>query len=162
MQLLKILAIGFLIVGCSTGSDGNRATINTDVKIVFVDQQGNNLLNPENQNTITEQNTNLYYLVNGEKQKVFEGTLDCPKQFCIEKSESSGTYYMQVFPNIIHGQNETITYIEFSDSSMDTIKVHYEDGRGYTYVTKVWYNHQLRWDNDADRGILRFKVTRAI
>ena len=56
------------------------------------------MLDPEHPNAITEQNANLYYLVDGEKEKYFEGNLDHSKGFFVSDEKLSDRYLMRVYP----------------------------------------------------------------
>ena len=54
-------------------------------------------------------------------------------------------------PYVIRGEDTATTYIQFSDGSMDTVKVGYKYFNGNSVaVTKVWYNGEVRFDVDSD------------
>jgi hypothetical protein len=93
--------------------------------------------------------------------KQFEGHLDKPKKFWISTDEKlNDFYFMKVQSNIIESQDMAMTYLEFKDSSMDTIKTQYEITSHSTYLTKVWYNSKLKCDiyDDSDVESLEGKV----
>jgi|SRR5699024_5162449 len=147
-----LLIVGFLMASCSSP---NAATgPNVVVYIKYINKKGENLLNPDRTHAITEKNTNLYYLINGKKVKVYEGNLDNPKHFFIKydstdyyKDPSMWGYLMRVFPNTPDGQDTATTYIVYKDYPTDTLKVQYKRNNGIdVYVTKVWYNGELRWE----------------
>lgn len=150
MKLLYICTVLFSFLGCSL-SGNNPSAIDDDTRIhfLFVDQEGNDLLNPDHPHAITEHNTDLYYLVKNEKQKVFEKNLDHPKHFHIWKSDETGFYYMTLFPNHNFTNNTSLTYIEFADSSTDTVKIEVEEENIWV-CTKVWFNQQLKWSIEDD------------
>lgn len=120
--------------------------------MVFRDTSGNNLLNPHHPNAITEQNTDLYYLIDGQKEKVFNGNLDSPKGFHIDKGDDTALYeyFLHLYANTIRGQNTATTYIQFNNDSMDTVKVSYEYSGNSVHLNKVWYNQELRFDPEKD------------
>lgn len=121
--------------------------------ISFVDERGDDLLNPVHSNAITEENTNLYYLKDGISVMQFHANLDRPKMFYIVTEQKlKDRNYMIVFSNIIKDQDTAITYLEFEDSSKDTIKAQYVQGENYTQLTKIWYNGDLKC-NVYDKSI---------
>ncbi len=141
--ILILITVSFLFLSCSTDSG---TVYETAIDISFVDQNGQDLLNPVYQNGITEQNTDLYYLVDDSLMKQYERHLDHPKMFFVsdEKSQHNDNYFLRVFANIVEGQNIAFTYLEFENGSMDTVKTQYEIGDNSTVVTKVWYNGLLK------------------
>lgn len=132
-------------MACSTDSG---TVYEVSIGISFVDQNGQDLLDPSHSNAITEQNTDLYYMIDDSLVKQFEGHLDHPKMFHIpdETSPHNENYQLVVFSNIIKNQDTAFTYLEFEDGSMDTIKTQYEIADNSTIVTRVWYNGDLKCD----------------
>ncbi|HKK46562.1 MAG TPA: hypothetical protein VJ964_13640 [Balneolaceae bacterium] len=162
--LFLVYFVALLISGCTTSSN-NPNDLNDDVRmnISFVDQNGKDLLNPKQKHAITEQNTDIYYLANGEKKKVFDNNLDHPKHFYIWYAEDLDTYFMTLFPNRAFKDNEShssVTYIKFADGTMDTVKVKAKKADIWG-VTKVWYNQTLRWDI-SDQQPRKFTIERDI
>lgn len=154
--LLFILTSAVLFVACNSTTPDHTVK-STNIDFSFVNEDGEDLLNPSHPHAITEQNTDLYYLINGEKEKVFDKNLDYPKHFFIPDEKLSDKYFMRVFPNIVKGQKTAISYIQFSDTTMDTIKVEYTDEPGLTVVTKVWYNGALRFNiNDKNQENIEY------
>lgn len=156
IKSLPFILFALLLYGCST-SPNSETVVNTSVDIIFIDKNGKELLNPNELNAITEQNTDLYYLINGEKQKIFKGHLECPKMFCINNTKDNNTtvynYIMKVFANTIRGQKTATTYLEFEDGSMDTIKVAYVffgAGNNSVTLTKIWYNGKLKASGEGE------------
>lgn len=146
--LLTLLLM--ILASCTSSTDGGDA-IETLTRIVYLDENGNNLLNPNHENAITETNTSVYYLKDGEKVKR-------NNKFYI--AEESGEYVMGVHPNLGSSQETAITYIEPGDFDVDTIKVAYMESNSTIAVTKVWCNSELKWDVDSreDREIQVVKV----
>ncbi|MEX0858387.1 MAG: hypothetical protein WD016_09575 [Balneolaceae bacterium] len=145
--------------GCSTDSEPGTV-IETGFTIAYVDQDENDLLDPAHPNAITEGNTDLYYLINGEMVKQYENHLDHPKKFSVVTEEKLfDRYFMHISPNTIEGLDTAITYItylEFENNSLDTIKTQYRrpsPSSNSIFVTKIWYNGELRWDVD-DKSLL--------
>jgi len=116
-----------------------------DVLIKYVNEKGENLLNPDHLHAITMQNTDVYYLINGKKKKPDVG-LDNPKGFhIIQGFDTTGVYLMQLYANTLLNQNTATTYITFKEYPTDTLKVKYDNSNGVT-VYKTWYNGNLRMD----------------
>lgn len=149
-QYILFTMILMILVSCTSSTDGGDA-IETLTRIVYLDKNGNNLLNPNHEDAITETNTSVYYLKDGEKVKR-------DNKFYI--AEESGKYTMGVHPNLGSSQETAVTYIEPGDFDMDTIKVAYSESNSTIAVTKVWYNSELRWDVDdrEDRELEVVKV----
>lgn len=145
-----LIIILFILKACSTSVCG-CAFFNTDITLNYVDQNGEQLINTDHPHAINYRNFDMYYVVKGKKERVHEFEI-------IERD--SGNYYINLYPNIIRGQKTAITYIEFGDSTLDTIKVQYKAGDGLEIVNKVWYNQELRWEIKKDGGGPRFTVTR--
>lgn len=164
-KLIYLTVLIFSLVaaaGCNTTSPDAGTALDIRIDLLFQNEKGENLLNPNHPNAITEQNTDLYFQIEGQNQKVFDGNLDCPKMFCIQELEDDAPYkyLMLLTPNIIEGQNMATTYIRFSDATMDTLRVAYEYNTPATYVTKIWYNQELRWslDENGEDNPLRFLI----
>lgn len=146
-KIISILTISAVIFfGCST--DSNVETVKEIAFYVsYLDQEGKDLLDPEHPVAITEQNTDLYYLIGNELVKQFEGHLDKPKKFWISTDEVlRDLNFMVVQSNIIEGQDMAISYLEFEDNTIDTVKTNYIQDGSNTHLTKVWYNGELRCD----------------
>ncbi|WP_171032834.1 hypothetical protein [Fodinibius saliphilus] len=126
----------------------------TDIRLIFEGSDGDNLLNAKTSNTITEPNTNLYYLSNGEKKKIFNANHDYPKQFYI--TNESGKHEMILFPHIENDQDTARTLIKAGNFPLDTLKVEYEHSKNVIAVYRVWYNGELKWDTTkgTDRKIV--------
>lgn len=146
-KLLLFFVLTVIVAGCSTVSPNNPGThMNSGVLIKYVNDKGENLLNPAHPHAITEQNTNLYFLVNGKKKKIYKPHLDTPKMFFIANNlDSTGEYLMAVNANTLPGQNTAITYIVFKDYPTDTLKIQYKSINGVA-LTKAWINGKLRLD----------------
>ncbi len=138
-----------IAISCTdTVSPKHKIHDNSAVYIKYINAKGEDLLNPKHPHAITEQNTNLYYLINGQKKKIYKGNLASPKMFNIGQGfDTTSTYSMQLYANTPDGQHIGITYITFKDYSTDTLKVHYKTTGGIA-VDTVWYNEKLRYDKE--------------
>ena len=76
------------------------------------DANGINFLNPVNANAFQANQIDIYYLIDGEKQRVYNGNLDYPENFSIEVDESTDRYFMSLDPNSRGDGNTTVTYIK--------------------------------------------------
>lgn len=156
IKLLPIICLTVLLgimQGCSTQVCGCMQ-IDTQIHINFVDQNGHSLVNPNHPHAMTKRNTDLLFLENGQKKIV-------DHKFEVVADTADSRYFLNIQPNIIKGQNTSIAYLRFDDSTMDTLKVEYQYGDNLEVVEKVWYNQQLRWDREEGQPRL-FKVTRNI
>ncbi|MCW9707491.1 hypothetical protein [Fodinibius salsisoli] len=157
---LTAILVTAIMVGCSSPNDAN-VYIGANVDFFFVNEQGEDLLDPDHPNAITEKNTDLYYLEDGERKKVFEGHLDSPKKFSITSEKRSGKNWMRVFTNLIPDQDTTTTYLQFSDFPEDTIRVQYGFTDNSTYIRKIWYNGELKLDIDWDEQPQVIKIVKS-
>ncbi|HLR33079.1 MAG TPA: hypothetical protein VK074_11350, partial [Fodinibius sp.] len=80
IKLLVIVSVVIflgIIQGCSMQVCGCFHPTNIEIALSYEDQQGNDLLNPEHANALTEQNLDVYYRKDGgyEEQLYFSESL---------------------------------------------------------------------------------------
>ena len=155
-RIIFLLSLSILFVACSTTDSSPGAVLSTDVTISYVTEDGTDLVNPEQTNAIGDQNTELYYLQNGETTEYFESNLDNPNGISVIEPNRlpSDHYGLKILANTIPGQNQATTYIRFSDGTQDTLKAEYENNGNSdvngTVITKVWYNQEIRWSTEEE------------
>ncbi len=133
-----------LLISCN--SDGNEQFfIDTSITISVKDINGTDRLDPQNPNNLNESDIKLYYLKDGEAQEVFNGNLDHPKGFFIYEHQEE--HRIAIFPNVDRSEEYPVTYIQWSEQDMDTIKCKIKRTSSSEVCTEVWFNNDLKWDS---------------
>ncbi|MDA3904692.1 MAG: hypothetical protein PF484_01325 [Bacteroidales bacterium] len=112
------------------------------VDIAFCNQEGLDLLDPNNALSFKESEIDIYTIIDGEKTQVYEANLDYPEHFYVYYHDDIGKYFLRIFSvgDIIDGISTT--YINFGDGTEDRI----DFAIAGSSVIKVWYNEVLMWD----------------
>lgn len=140
-KIVIILAI-LLIIGCSPDERDCCIIIDTAVTIKYVNEEGENLFEPDN--GLTTEDITLYYKINDEWVKYFKGKLDSTKGIRIDEREDGS--YLTIFPGKhIVAERYSETKIEFSESDSDILRTEITKSNSNEFVTKVWYNDELKW-----------------
>lgn len=135
--------------GCNSdeGNGNNNIVIDTFLDFSLVDQNGNDLLNPENANAYLESNIEIYYVnANNEEILVDMPNLDYSKGFFIYQRPNN-KYAIRIFSNDIDDSQITTTLVKWNSTDTDTIKCEIErEGDYYIAISKVWYNDVVKWE----------------
>lgn len=145
MKKLVMLSMILATISCSEKNEDNPvATVNaTGIKLSVTNENGADLLNPNNPNAYLEENIRLFYLINGQVEEVYDGNLDNPRHFSVFHHESKYRIGIGLNEN---GQPST-THIKWNDTDTDTIKAEFRRwGASSIQVLKVWYNGDLKWE----------------
>lgn len=131
---------------------GSQAHFNLDtyVDLSVRDAQGQDLLDPSNQEAFLENEIKLYYLVNGEQEEVFDGNLDYPRHFFIYENEIDGAFVIRIFPNEAMENHLSTTFIQWNEEESDTLECEFVSGNNFLIATQLWWNDQLIWNNQDD------------
>lgn len=156
------LVVIAVLIGCSSETGPLCcAPPNANIEFSIVDTQGADRLDPDHNSSLSESNLDIYYLKDGEKEKVFDGNLDYPKNFKIYYSEGEGKFTMMLWPsNHIEEDGNTTTLIEFPDSTVDTVTMEPTNEDANSAV-KIWYDDQLVWDRNSD-NTMPIKITKPV
>ena len=143
MKVLMSLLILCFLMNCT--SDDTQERFNYDVRFDFSikDGEGNDLLDPESPNSFDGSKIKLFYLISGELEEVYDGSLDNPRNFLI--FQQGGDYNIRVFVN--HSETEEIpkTYVRWNETDTDTISCEIYRTNTLVKVEKVWLNDELIW-----------------
>ncbi|NOQ27457.1 MAG: hypothetical protein GQ564_19005 [Bacteroidales bacterium] len=158
MKKIKILVLLFMILGLSCSEDEpitEGVFISLDVKISLTDQQGLDLLDPNNQNAINTDNIKIFHMIDGELKKFSKYLMDDSKCYRIYNPTELGFNENYVFnfaytsPSYYtHEKEEPITYIQWNETDMDTVRCQYQYTSNSSICTKVWFNEIVVWDRD--------------
>ena len=159
MKKIKFLVLlMFMILGLSCSEDEpitEGVFISLDVKISLANQQGLDLLDPNNQNAINNENIKIFHIIDGELKEFSERLLDDSKGYRIYSPNELGFNENYVFylgytsPSYYtHEKEEPITYIQWNETDIDTVKCQYLYTGNSNICTKVWFNNIVVWDMD--------------
>jgi hypothetical protein len=146
ISFILILTIS-LFTACESKDESKAAfSIDRAVKLSVKNHEGEDLLDPSNSNSYTEEDITVFYLVDGEKKKVFRPNLEISKGFKIYNWENTPGYRMTIFPNDLSEDDIRTTYIQWSKNDLDTMKTKIERRENMVWCRKVWWNGEVRWD----------------
>ncbi|NPA67323.1 MAG: hypothetical protein GXO50_01810 [Chlorobi bacterium] len=150
MKNLIYLLLVMSLIACSKEENTEQFIIDTDIDISLKDDDGNDLLDPNNTDSYDENTIKIIYEVNGEQFEFYDEKLDAPKGFFIYQHENE--YRLRLFPNISDIENYPVTYIKWNESDTDTIKCLIERKFNSEICRKVWFNDKVVWESyDTDR-----------
>ncbi|MBB6680266.1 hypothetical protein H4O20_02300 [Aequorivita sp. 609] len=154
MKAIVTLIVLTFLTACSKDNETEKVAVffDTAVEISLKDHSGIDMLNPNNQNAYRADEIKIYYLVNGEKQEIFDPNMDYPRNFLIYQNENE--YRIRIFQNSVETEELPITYVEWNENETDTLQAEYD--RTYNNqprVQKVWFNGELKWDGqNGEKG----------
>jgi len=161
MKYLLFCILGVL-VSCNKEKSQNEV-ISTNIDIFVENSIGENLLKETHPNVINSDSIKLIYLINGNKFTVYNADMDCPRNICY--ITDSGSERIRVFPNDVENEEYPVTYINWGNGDMDTLKCHFvrkDNGSSSSIVCdKVWFNDLLMFPDNAVAGYGRaFKIVK--
>lgn len=147
MRTIITLIILAVFVSCSKNNDDepqNQYSINRGVEISLKDSNGEDLLDPNNPTGYKADEIKLYYLINGEKQEVFDPNMDNPRNSLIYNHDSE--YRIGISLNDTDSETLPITYVEWNEIETDTLQAEFFKTENTIQVIKTWFNGELKWD----------------
>jgi hypothetical protein len=146
-MIKKILLVLFSItLSCANNDDSVIKELHIDLYVV--DENGNDLLDPNNANTLRYDDISIYYVVEGKSIRVNNGTADTPKGFSI--NEPGGIYHnhwIRLYLNSEKGKEISTTMIKWSENDYDTLDVSFTKRGANIRRDKIWINKHLVWDS---------------
>lgn len=155
-KTITTLLLVLLFFSCNDDKDCCGMYIATFADISYADSEGNDLLNPDNDNGYKEENIDIYRLsAEGEKIKMYDHYLAYPENFKIFYSTISEQYILRLFLSPEAGSDDPfVTYfINFGNGEEDKVEGEIERLPGVERLIKIWYNDILVWeleDNDLN------------
>ncbi|MDO5969950.1 hypothetical protein Q4Q35_09020 [Flavivirga aquimarina] len=152
MKNSLVILVVTLLFACGKSNEMEEQ-YNLDVGLEFsvLNSQNEDILNPENPNHLDVANIKLLYVINGEKQEVYNPNLDNPRNFMIYKHENE--YRIKITLNHSETSGKSITYIQWNDSDVDTIEVNINRTQNSILQDEIWLNGKQVWqrgDNTID------------
>lgn len=161
LKRLKTLLIIFLIIAsaCDKTSSGPGFDISNDILITFLNQEGEDLLDPNNSNSLDITQFKVYYLLDGIKTEINRTNLDYPKNFFIEEPDENSDYYrMFLFLNSEDNSDTTFTYLEWKENLNYVFKSQINREGGIN-DEKIWLNETLLCDVNRNPGRCSITIT---
>ncbi len=153
---LAIFTGCLFISACAKDQPGNCCTyIKGDLNIVYLNSQGQDLLNRSTSDFYPMDKMKLYYLENGKKVELNNGMMDAPRGLSLitESTPARLVVFVNVgFEGDVISNNGDLktglstTLLEIHRQLTDTIKTQWEKSGSSTYITKSWYNSKLVYD----------------
>lgn len=158
--LFIAFTISFILgfISCTSDSTGPEGLGQHGVTfaIAFVDSTGQDLLDKETSNYWTEDDLDIYYLKDGEKELVFNANLDMPKNFWIydpdnyKGVEDSNCHMELLLSSYLDEDGYSTTYIEFPGGEMDTLRLKGRLTQAGFFGDTLWYNGEFMWEAVPD------------
>jgi len=137
--------------------ESNSVVVDNAIELALVDPEGNDLLDLQNENAIEQSKINVFYLINGSLQEVYDTSKDYPRNFLVYKHENQ--YRIRVFLNSEENEATPETYIQWSESDTDTIKAEFRRSPSSLTIDKIWLNEEGLWPSE-DKKELYFTLTK--
>lgn len=141
MKKLYFLLLPIMFLSCDKSTDC-CVVVDTNIDIMYVDENGDSWLD---QKELNENNINIYFMKDGQKEKVFRGNLDAPKMFSIYQ-DASGKDVFRLFPSDYIENNKSRTLIEFSSTDVDTVDCVFNTRNNNMICEEIWYNGEPIWN----------------
>ncbi len=148
-KLVGYCFLALVIVSCQ---DDDIDGYNLDTQFVFevYNAEGVNLLDPANATSFQASQIDIYYEVDGEKQRVFNGNYTHPENFSIREDEITDKHTMVLGPNDGTDEGTTVTYVQWNENDADTITCDIARGKRFAVTTQITYNGQEVWSVDGE------------
>lgn len=147
---MKNLLIILLIVLSSCNSDNNMQETNIEAGIEFylLDSNGNDLLDPNNPNSIDLGILRVYEIINGEEVEINNPNLDGPRGFVLFEPEGIyDKYRLSLGLNTTEITNPT-TIVKWTTTDTDIFKSEYNRGDNFIICTKILLNDEVVWQTE--------------
>lgn len=150
-----------ILVSCEK-QQPSKIFIDTDIDIVIENDGGNNLLLAQTPNFIVFDSIKLAYLLDGTQFNVYNHNMDCPRSICLI-NDPGYPVRVRIFPNDIIDEEYPITYINWGNGDIDTLRCLFERKNEGSYLScsKVWFNEVQMFPNQGIPELGRaFKIVK--
>jgi len=139
------LMITFFLLGCNKNSEvENQFSIGVGIDLSIRNDNGVDLLNPNNPESLNELDIKLFYLINENIEEVNYPNSDNPRGFTIYEHISE--YRIGISMNYSEAEEFPVTYVQWNEFDTDTLKCKIYRTNSLVTVEKVWLNDELIWD----------------
>lgn len=150
------LLLPVLFCSCEKNKPDNPIINETNVDVSVLDESGNDLLNPTLKfpKSIDTTEIAIYFVVNERELLVDNELLDASKGYKLLEPEGDYKHYrLRIFLNTLSTKNITKTIIQWDKDQRDVLKAEMNRNKNMRYVTKIWLNETLVWENEGVRFI---------
>jgi len=152
---MGLLCIGMSLMGCDKDNERPAASLNNEVILSYSTANGGDLLDPDTDNHITYDNTDLYYVKDGKEERQYHSNLDFPKHFKINNDSNRNKYYLTVFLNYDVGDGEVSTNIlKYENFEPDTIQAIIHKTGNNVSASDIILNGKPISDGDLDKIVV--------
>ncbi len=161
---MKYLIYSFIIALLFSSCDDNEneeqvlVSIGSAFLMKIADNEGNDLLDPDNDNSFKIEDINNFYLIDGEKVRKFNEEMTYPKGLQLFYHGNYKRWVLLVSTNnYIDNDFKGISFLEFKNGSIDKIEVQYNDYKSnlnIINIQKIWYNDELVWNDSPNEQII--------
>lgn len=142
---LALMALTLVLQSCK---DEECMVVDTAIQIYYIDENGEDLLDPEHEYAISAENLEIYYLEGGEKKRVYDPNMDYPKNFSI-KTDANGQHYLSLTVSHHVTEGVSTTYLEVAERGMmDELRTEIQRSECMRAIGKAWYNDELVWEGE--------------
>ena len=156
MKKMFFLLLPVLFCSCEKNKPDNPIINETNVDVSVLDESGNDLLNPTLKfpKSIDTTEIAIYFVVNERELLVDNELLDASKGYKLLEPEGDYKHYrLRIFLNTLSTKNITKTIIQWDKDQRDVLKAEMNRNKNMRYVTKIWLNETLVWENEGVRFI---------
>ena len=150
-----LFLILLIFVSCQDHKIGD-VIYDVAIDVVLKNSNGENLLAEQTADHIDFESINVSYLLEGDVQTVYNSNLDCPKNICLI-NDPGQPVGVRIYLNDALGDAYPVTYIDWGNGDIDTLKSHFvrkNDG-AYVVSDSVWFNNGLMYPNQTSSGLGR-------
>jgi hypothetical protein len=133
----KVIFILTMISWQNTEDDSHNDYLDAYVEFSIKNDVNEDLLNPNNVNSIDTSKINIYYIKDGIKTRYYKSNYTNPKGYLI--FEHANEFRIRIFTG--HSSDKNTTIIEWFENKVDSIEVLYEKASNSVYRKDVW----LKW-----------------
>ncbi|UII27023.1 hypothetical protein LVD15_00880 [Fulvivirga maritima] len=116
------------------------------VRISVQDTYGNDLLDPQYENSYKAEDIRTAALIEIEDDSFYGSGLYWTCNYEIFKFEDEGKYYIELIPSRSWFEKYTVTYIDWGNNDMDTLKCKIIETADLRVCTQVWYNKEMKYN----------------
>ncbi|MEY3240871.1 MAG: hypothetical protein RIR11_2309 [Bacteroidota bacterium] len=156
-NLLLLAIITTLFTACKEKNGGEIVDIGID--ILVENSAGQNLFLSTTPGALDPNSIKLIYKIGGEDIEFYQGNLDCPRNVCF--ISDLGSERILVFPNDAENDKYPVTYIQWKEGDLDTLKCHFirKNQGGHIVCDSAWFNAVQVYPPNALVGFDRaFKI----
>ena len=143
MKRIYILCLVSSLLSCSEEKISDFTFPDIDIEFYLKASDGIDLLNPENEQALTETDISIYYLdnINGDnKVKVDQNV------YSISYIDTTHLYRFRTLVNEKTSNNYSYTTIKWGNRGEDTIKCSIKQPYHIKQIDTVWINNKLIWE----------------